>query len=61
MRRGLDSLSDRDAVCPDALFAALRESGYGGPVILEPYLALIRSDDALQRAVSHLRAAMKTD
>ena len=44
-----------------ALFAALRESGYGGPVILEPYLALIRSDEALQRAVSHLRAAMKTD
>lgn len=44
-----------------ALFRALREIGYRGPVILEPYLALIGSDEALLRALSHLRACMKTD
>ena len=44
-----------------ALFAALRETGYRGPVILEPYLALIRSDEALLRALSFLREGMKTD
>ena len=32
-----------------------------GPVILEPYLALIGSDEALLRALSHLHACMKTD
>lgn len=29
MRRGLDSLADSDAVCPDALFAALRQMAEG--------------------------------
>ena len=29
MRRGLDSLADREAVCPDALFAALRQMAEG--------------------------------
>ena len=44
-----------------ALFAALREIGYCGPVILEPYLALIRSDEALLRSLSFLREGMKMD
>ena len=29
MRRGLDSLGDRDAIFPDALFAALRQMAEG--------------------------------
>lgn len=39
----------------DAFFAVLRGMGYDGPVILEPYLALIESDDALKRSLRYLR------
>ena len=41
-------------------FALLRSLGFGGPVILEPYLALIKSDEALMRSIAHLRNAMLT-
>ena len=43
-----------------ALFSRLRAQGYDAPVILEPYLALISSEEALARAIAHLRAAMAT-
>ena len=36
-------------------FALLRSLGYGGPVILEPYLELIASDEALARSLARLR------
>lgn len=39
-------------------FALLRSLGYVGPVILEPYLALIKSGEALEGAIAHLRNAM---
>lgn len=38
-----------------ALCRALRRTGYDGPVIIEPYLALIRSDEALLRSVAFMR------
>lgn len=38
-----------------ALFAQLAEIGYEGPVVLEPYLALIKSREALERSLAHLR------
>ena len=39
----------------DLLAQTLREMGYEGPVVLEPYLALIQSDDALRASVHYLR------
>lgn len=42
-----------------ALIAALREVGYAGPVIMEPYLALIGSDEALLRSIAFMRNIMK--
>ena len=39
-------------------FGQLRAMGYGGPVILEPYLALIKSDEALERSIAHLKNVM---
>ena len=39
----------------DAFFAQLREQNYQGPVILEPYLALIESDEALMHALTYLK------
>lgn len=38
-----------------ALFALLREIGYDGPAVLEPYLALIKSREALKRSIAYLR------
>ena len=43
----------------DALFSALRDVGYGGPVILEPYLALIQSDEALARSMAFVKHKLK--
>ena len=37
------------------LFAALEYVGYDGPVMIEPYLALIKSDEALMRSISFMR------
>lgn len=37
------------------LVSVLREMEYGGSIILEPYLALIRSDEALLASIAHLR------
>lgn len=42
-----------------ALLGALRAVGYGGPVILEPYLALIGSDEALARSIAFMRNKIK--
>jgi len=42
----------------DRLFAALDAVGYGGPVILEPYLKLIKSDGALEKSLFFLRDKM---
>ena len=42
-----------------ALMAALRDVGYAGPVIMEPYLALIESDKALLRSIAFMRNIMK--
>ena len=42
-----------------ALMRALRGVGYDGPVILEPYLSLVSSEDALLCSIAHLRAAMR--
>jgi len=39
----------------DALFAALRDEGYDGPVIMEPYLRMIKSDEALLRSIAYVR------
>lgn len=44
----------------DALFAALRKNGYDGPVILEPYLALVESDETLMRSLEFLRSKMRS-
>lgn len=38
-----------------ALFAALRKAEYDGPVIMEPYLKLIKSDEALSRSIAFLK------
>ncbi|MGN0776008.1 MAG: sugar phosphate isomerase/epimerase family protein [Candidatus Ventricola sp.] len=43
----------------DALMEALAETGYDGPVIIEPYLKLIQSDEALERAIAFMRNKMK--
>lgn len=43
-----------------AFFAALCQQGYCGPVILEPYLALIAGEDALLRAIAYIRSAMES-
>ena len=42
-----------------ALFAALQAAGYDGPVILEPYWKMIKSDEALLRSIAYLRHLMK--
>ena len=42
-----------------ALFALLEETGYRGPVILEPYLGLISGEEALLRSIAFLRGAME--
>lgn len=42
-----------------ALFRAMREVGYDGPVIMEPYLELIGSDGALSRSIDFLREQMR--
>lgn len=39
----------------DALVRALFAVGYHGPVILEPYQALIKSDEALRRSIAFMR------
>ena len=41
------------------LFEALSELGYGGSVILEPYLALISSDEALKKSITYLRTLLE--
>lgn len=43
----------------DALFAALKEAGYDGPVMMEPYAKLIESDEALERSIAFMRNKMK--
>ena len=43
----------------DALMKALCDVGYDGPVIMEPYLALIESDEALLRSIAFMRNKMK--
>ena len=43
----------------DALFDALREVEYDGPVIMEPYYKLIGSDEALERSIAFMREKMK--
>ena len=43
----------------DALFTTLTEIGYTGPVVVEPYLALIDDDQALVRSVDFLRGRMR--
>lgn len=43
----------------DAMMKALRDVQYDGPVIMEPYLALIESDEALARSIAFMRDKMK--
>lgn len=43
----------------EALMRALRSVGYDGPVIMEPYLALIKSDETLLRSIAFMRNKMK--
>lgn len=43
----------------DALIKVLRDIGYDGPVIMEPYLALIKSEEALLRSIAFMRNKMK--
>lgn len=43
----------------DALMKALAETGYDGPVIMEPYLKLIKSGEALLRSIAFMRDKMK--
>lgn len=42
-----------------ALIRALRAVSYDGPVMMEPYLGLIKSDDALLRSITYMRKIMK--
>lgn len=42
----------------EKLVAALRGTGYHGAIILEPYLALIRSDGALYASIAYLRKVL---
>lgn len=39
----------------DAFFVVLREIGYDGPVIIEPYSYLVRSEEALAESIAYLR------
>jgi len=43
----------------DALFAALHQTEYNGPVIIEPYLRLIESMDTLERSISFVRSKIE--
>ncbi|MBR3795611.1 MAG: sugar phosphate isomerase/epimerase [Clostridia bacterium] len=43
----------------ETLIGALKEVGYAGPVIMEPYLRLIQSDEALARSVAYMRDIME--
>ena len=43
----------------NALMSALKEVDYHGPVIIEPYLRLIESDEALLRSIAFMRDKMK--
>ena len=43
----------------DGFFKALMEEGYSGPVIMEPYLALIKSDESLLRSIAFMKNKMK--
>jgi len=43
----------------EALFTVLKDVGYDGPVIMEPYAKLIESDEALERSVAFMREKMK--
>ena len=43
----------------DALMKALYDIEYDGPVIMEPYMALIQSDEALLRSIAFMRNIMK--
>ena len=42
-----------------AFFARLKEAGYDGPVIVEPYLALIGSDEALVQSITYIKEIIK--
>lgn len=42
----------------DRLLTALNGVGYDGPVIMEPYLKLIESDEALMRSIAFMRERM---
>ena len=42
-----------------ALFTSLAEAGYDGPVIIEPYLRLIKSEDALLASIRSMRALLE--
>jgi len=42
----------------DALFAAFKEVGYDGPVIMEPYDKLIGSDEAIEHSIAFMREKM---
>lgn len=43
----------------DALIGALRAVSYEGPVVMEPYLGLIKSDEALLQSIAFMRNIMK--
>lgn len=42
-----------------AFFSALAQSGYDGPVIIEPYLRLIHSEEALLGSIRSMRALLE--
>ena len=42
-----------------ALMRALRRVGYDGPIVMEPYLRLIKSDEALLQSIAFMRNIMK--
>ena len=42
-----------------AFFAALAQTGYDGPVIIEPYLRLIHSEEALLESIHLMRALLE--
>jgi len=44
----------------EKLIAALDEIGYDGSIIMEPYLALIHSDEALEQSISYMRDRVQT-
>lgn len=41
----------------DAFILALKREGYDGPIIVEPYLALIRSDEKLRQSLNKMKAS----